>query len=330
MTAAGKPYSRASAAEQAGVPVEDLRAWIDGRSTPRDSATLVKVAAVLAALAGESETQRKSEQPEKPESRRQKFHKGLTWTAITVVTILLGGLLAPISSNGRGIIWNLVFPGPGHPQIKDIEPLQATVAWCCSITTVEETGGYYWPGPAAGMEHWFAHPPSNQTAASLTPAGVGVIEIVLQTSGVEPIFVAPPKVLVRRRTPNVTHGVVAITPLYGQGNSAPGEFSADVDASTPATVAVGSSGNQDFYVSSTSAQTFILTLTDVDYDCLFDIQLTWTTQGRRQTRLLSNGGHHFRIVGSAGLPWYSGSPGIGEPFAPASGHPFSFYAPKNT
>ena len=44
-----------------------------------------------------------------------------------------------------------------------------------------------------------------------------MIEIPVQTSGAEPILVAPPKVIVRSRTPNLTHGVVAILPRGGQG-----------------------------------------------------------------------------------------------------------------
>jgi hypothetical protein len=44
--------------------------------------------------------------------------------------------------------------------------------------------------------------------------------------------------------------------------------------------------------------------------------------------LLTNGGKHFRIVGSAGLPWYNGDPREGVSFtrAGASGQPFSSYA----
>jgi hypothetical protein len=338
--AAGIRYSRTLVAEQSGVSAEALGAWIDGRRAPQDGATLIRVITVLASLAGqpapdESDwralwvaARQSRDRIKKPASRQQKLCKVLTWAVITVVPILLGGFFAPISSNGRGIVWNLLFPYPSQTQKQILEQLQASVAWCCSYTTVEGNGGYYWPGSESGMEHWFAVPHS-QTIPDLTPSGVGVIEILLQTSGTEPILVAPPKVVIKSRTQNVKHGVVGIIPLYGQGNSAPGEFLADVDAPTPATVTIGSSGTESYYVSSTSSETFILTLTDVKYNCVFDIQLTWMAQGRRQTRLLTNGGHHFRILGSAGLPWYTGSPGLGQPFIRASGHPFSFYATGN-
>jgi hypothetical protein len=47
---------------------------------------------------------------------------------------------------------------------------------------------------------------------------VGVLEIPLQTAGTEPIYVAPPQVIVRDRQPNITTGLVAILPLGAQGS----------------------------------------------------------------------------------------------------------------
>lgn len=227
---AGIRYSRTLVAAQSGASAEALAAWIDGRRAPQDCATLIRVVTVLASLAGQPAPDESDwralwmaarqgrDRVKKPASRQQGLRRVLTWTAITVVTILLGGFFAPISSNGRGIVWNLLFPDPSRTQKQGLESLQATVAWCCSYTTVEENGGYYWPGSASGMERLF-NAPDNQTIPDLTPAGVGVIEILLQTSGTEPIFVAPPKVVIHSRALNVRRGVVGIIPLYGQGDS---------------------------------------------------------------------------------------------------------------
>jgi hypothetical protein len=66
---------------------------------------------------------------------------------------------------------------------------------------------------------------------------------------------------------------------------------------------------------------------DSDYNCTFDIKLTWQEQGRVHSTLLTNNGRHFRMLGSRGLPWYSGMPQENVKLQPVSGHNFSAYAP---
>ena len=338
---AGTAYSRAILAGQSGVPKETLSAWIDGQRTPQDSDNLMKIVTVLASLAGQpgpddagwralwaAARQNRGPGKDRAHGKHQKLRRLAKGAAGATVPILLGGFLAPISSNGRGILWNLLSPDPSPTPKPVSEDFEATATWCCRFTMVSENGGFYWKGPAASLDSalgTFSRGHSDMSISDLTPAGSGVIEIQLQTSGTEPIYVAPPQVIVRSRGENVKSGMVAVLPLYPQGSSAPGEFTADVDNASPVTTANGSSGSQYYYVSNTSPEIFILTVEDDNYDCDFDLKLTWMKQGQKQSTLLTNNGHHFQILGYSGLPWYIGNPGINEELKRASGRPFAYY-----
>jgi hypothetical protein len=210
------------------------------------------------------------------------------------------------------------------------EDLQAHAYWCCRFTSVLASTGFYWPGSATRLSKALGTPGSGVSSSALIPAGLGVIEIPLQTSSTEPIDVEPPKIVVRSRTPNLTDGIVAILPRGGQGAGSPAEFEADVDDAEPATVTVGSGSKESStyqYVSSSSPETMTLYVADSNYSCFFDVQITWLEQGRTHTAVLTDGGRHFHILGSAGLPWYRGDPEFRITLRRAFGHPFSYYAP---
>ena len=124
--------------------------------------------------------------------------------------------------------------------------------------------------------------------------------------------------------------MIAILPRGGsQGAGEPAQFEADVDDADAVTVPYGSAGGASSYqyVSASIPETITLFVADSDYDCTFDIELTWLAQGQTHTTVLTNGGKHFKILGSTGLPWYSGDPGLGVKLAFDSGHPFSYHAP---
>jgi hypothetical protein len=338
--AAGIAYSRTILAGQSGVSRETLSTWIDGQRTPQDGDNLMQVVTVLTRLSGQAAPDepgwrelwaaaRRDRGPGTKAAADKKLRPLVMWVAGVVTTVLLGGIFAPITSNGRGILWNALFPDPSPAPKNTLEDFKATAAWCCRFTMVSENGGFYWNGSASSLDSALSGMRGETSISSLTPAGSGVVEILLQTSGTEPIYVAPPKVIVRSRGQNVKSGMVALLPLYPQGSSAPGEFSADVDEPSPVTIASGSSGNQYYYVSNTSPETFILTVEDASYDCKFDIELTWMEQGKLQSRVLNNSGHHFRILGSSELPWYSGNPGMNEKLTRVGGRPFSSYISSN-
>jgi hypothetical protein len=209
------------------------------------------------------------------------------------------------------------------------EDLETHANWCCKFTTVVTSTGFYWPGTSDTLTAALAPTGHGTDPATLMPAGLGLIEISLQTSGTEPIMVEPPKAVVRTRSPNLPNGVVAILPRGGQGGGAAAQFEADVDDTVPVTRPLGSANGQAAnyqYVSANSPEVMTLFLADTKYDCTFDIQLTWLEQGVTRTALLTNGGHHFRMVGSAGLSWYAGDPRLGVKLTRVSGQPFSYYA----
>jgi hypothetical protein len=199
------------------------------------------------------------------------------------------------------------------------------------MVTVDTNTGFYWTGTPGSLEAALDPTQAGATIPTLMPGGLGLIEIPVQSSGTEPILVAPPKVIIRSRGPNIAKGLIAILPRGGQGGGTPGEFEADVDNAAPVTVPFGQSGSAASsyqYVSANSAEVLTLYVADANYDCTFDIQLTWQEQGRSHTTLLTNNGQHFRIVGYTGLPWYSGDPRLGKPFGRLPpGKPFSYYAP---
>jgi len=339
--AAGTAYSRAVLAAQSGVSKEALSAWVNGQRTPQDSDNLMKVVTALTNLSGQAApdeslwrelwaaARRDGGPSKKPAADKKKLRPLVKWVAGAVTTILIGGVFAPITSNGRGILWNILFTVPSPAPKHAPEELKATTAWCCRFTAVAENGGFYWKGSASTLDSALGGGRSDMSVSDLTPAGSGVVEILLQTSGTEPIYVAPPKVIVRSRGKNVKKGMVAILPLFPQGSSAPGEFTADVDEAAPVTTANRSSGSQYYYVSNASPEIFILTVKDARYDCRFDIELSWMEQGQLRSRILTNNGRHFQILGSSGLAWYSGDPAIDEKLKRVSGRPFYSYASGN-
>lgn len=211
------------------------------------------------------------------------------------------------------------------------EVLQASARWCCKFSDVEANVGYYWPESPARLTALASGAPLTAGVAGLTPAGSGVIEIPLQTSGNEAIYVGAPKVIVVSRKQNPARGLVAVIPIGGQGMGLTSEYETDLDASTPVTVSYapgggqgsGKSGPSYYYVSSGSPDMIILFVTDSKYDMAFDIELSWQAQGGAHSLVLTDGGQPFRMIGSSGLPRYSGDPEAGEKFTRSPDRPLS-------
>ena len=326
--ASSLPYSRALLAKESGVTEDTLAAWLDRGRSARDQGKLPEVIRVLSAWASQDGAVAKSGKS------KHWTRRGSVWIMGIAVTALVSGVIAAII----GDVNNVVTSGPTPPAgsasaAADAEDLQAQADWCCKFTSIIASTGYYWSGSAASLFTALRTPSSGVTSSSLAPAGLAVIEIPVQTSGTEPIYVAPPKVIVRSRAKSLVRGMIAILPRGGQGSGAPGQYEADVDDATPDTVPYGAASDQSTsyqYVSSGSPETITLYVADSDYDCTFDIRLTWLEQGHTHTMLLTNGGRHFRILGSSGLPWYKGDPQFGVTFSRVFGHPFSYYAPGSS
>jgi hypothetical protein len=256
-TASGAPVSRSLLARESGVPEDTLAAWFERGSSPQDGGELLAVVRVLSVWAGQDtpsgthwpaelpgDEPRISAAPKNGTDAAPKKDKRLTrrakWAMGTVVT----GCLLAVGGGLYNLVTSGVTPATSTPSAGTsatgatstpaaVEGLQANADWCCRYTSVVASTGFYWPGSAARLSTALRTARSGVSVSALMPAGLGLIEIPLQTSGTEPIDVAPPKVIVRSRTPNLTHGIIAILPRGEQGTGSPAEFEADVDDAEP-------------------------------------------------------------------------------------------------
>lgn len=190
-------------------------------------------------------------------------------------------------------------------------------------------GGYYWQGDVTGMTNEMLAKAAYQDP-KLVPAGSNIIEIPLQTSGDENIYVGPPQVEVLSRKTNVTGGIIGIIPLGGQGGGQLSQYQTSLDAAKPETVSIIDSGSTKqlstapayVYVSSGTSALMLLTVTDSGCDCTFDIKLTWRAQGKQHSETIENGSQPFHMIGSSGVPWYTGWPQEKQAFKAVTGNTF--------
>jgi hypothetical protein len=338
-----KDYRRETLAEKSGVSRDTVDAWLGGLRTPRSNTELMKVVDVLSTLAGEGTPEPEKWQELRASTRRKptrakRKHRGeLTIAGIAAAAVLavvtsffglagqdLFGLFHGLGSAMSGSRPSPSTGGPSPSAGGPPESLEANAAWCCTFAQVTARSGFYWSGPVSS----FGAALTSAGTAGLTPAGVGIIEIPLQSSTDSPIYVAAPQVVVRSRDPNVTHGLIAILPRGGQGTGSTSQFDVDIDAASPVVVPAGSQSagpapqSVYYYVSGGSPEVMILTVRDTSFDCSFDLRITWQAQGRVQSQLLTNGGTHFHILGSSGLPWYQGDPREGVDLVPVAGTRF--------
>jgi hypothetical protein len=255
---------------------------------------------------------------------------GLVLAAVTgLVTTIVNDAASPI---GPAIDSHLGLGGSsaaGSPSPSAAETLQASAVWCCEFAMVGARVGYYWTGSESSLNATLGA--DGSSLGSLTPGGVGVVEIPLQTSGDESIYVGPPEIQVLSRKANVSKGIIGIISLGGQGSAPPNQFMADIDAARPTTVAYAlGSGAQAglstapayYYVSASSPEILLLEVRDTGCDCTFDVKLNWQAQGHSYSRVLEDGNQSFHMVGSSGLAWYSGNPGFGQNLKPVGGSSF--------
>jgi hypothetical protein len=320
----------------AGDQAPDRQYWVD----LIESAQLAR--AHGAAKSGTTENKKPVSAPRDATDQRKPRWKAKAVTAAgAAVLAAITGIFTPLGQGLVGLAGSSAptsrgqnQPSAGSPSSgspASVEDFHAHADWCCQIATVVATTGFYWAGTPGSLDTTLHPTQAGATTPALMPGGVGLIEIPVQSSGTEPILVAPPKVIVRSRGPNIAKGMIAILPRGGQGGGSPGEFEADVDNAAPVTVPFGASGSASSYqyVSANSAEVLTLYVVDANYYCTFDVELTWREQGRSHTTLLTNNGKHFRIAGSAGLSWYAGDPRMGVRLTRVPpGQPFSHYAPK--
>ncbi|WP_194908464.1 hypothetical protein [Catenulispora rubra] len=240
-----------------------------------------------------------------------------TATGVLVMTAL-GNLVVAMVAPGDSLLsqkfWHTSsstgsdHAAPSSPAKPAPETLEATAGWCCRVAVVTSSVGYYVPGSAADLTAAVTH------RTSLTPAGVAIVEIPLQTTGIDAITVSAPQVIMRSRKPNVTTGVIGILALGGQGSGTVSQYETDLDSAAPVTVPFSPGGGQNsaggppqyYYVTNTNPAVLLLAVRDSGCDCTFDVKVSWQTDGHEASEVLTDNGRDFHIVGSAGLPWYTG------------------------
>jgi hypothetical protein len=196
--------------------------------------------------------------------------------------------------------------------------LQARIEWCCQLTAAEGEAGFIWPKSYGDLEANVRAGSVNLTHA--THAGVGLIEISLQTDSAEPIYVAPPEVVVQGRARRPAQGLLLTYEYTPQGAGIASQFTADVDEGDPVTVPANSAtasapaanpAMDYFYVSQSSPEIMMLQVVDRDYFCHFSILLKWRSGGRTYQHQFVNDGQSFTMAGSAGLRNYVYNPILG-------------------
>ena len=262
-TDSGDAFSRSLLARESGVSESTLAAWFDRGRIPQESGKLMDVVQVLSSWADCTLTDvqwqelwitaRKNAAARKgskdasdgtAEKVKSWARRGLGFAATTAVVALISGLFYAFGGDIHSHLPLVGGRAAAAPQSAAVEDFDAQANWCCKLISVEASTGFYWPGTPSSF---FAalHPGQGSTnPVSLTPAGLGLIEIPVQTSGTEPILVAPPKIIVRSRQRNLTRGLIAILPRGGQGIGSTGQFEADVDNAKPVTVPFGTTGSQ--------------------------------------------------------------------------------------
>ena len=320
------PYSRSRLADESSISRRTLDGWFAGQSAPQDAARLMRVVSLLCRWARQPAPDQRGWQARldlararpSAQPRPERLRRVL---AISAATAAVGAIVTLVVTQAPGWIGLGSSQRPAtastlrSPAAQPAESLQASAAWCCKFATSEDYVGYYWPGSPDS----FASTVLTAGTGAMREGGTAVIEIPLQTSGREPIYVAPPQVVVTYREPNVSTGIIGFIPLASEGTGTPSQFTTDLDAARPETVPYGadasaSGATNDFYVSSGSPEVLLLTVRDEKCDCAFDIRLTWQAQGRTQSETLDDHGQPFHMVGSSGLHWYTGNPAAGPLF----------------
>ncbi|MFJ5777678.1 helix-turn-helix domain-containing protein [Streptomyces sp. NPDC093094] len=143
--------------------------------------------------------------------------------------------------------------------------------------------------------------PGRQTRVQVSVQGKSSTAVVLQALRVR---------VVSRGTP-VTGNVYAMGQGCG-GDLAPREFSVNLDADRPI-VRARSGGDTEvplpvvrfpYRVSAEDPEVLLVTATTETYDCMWYLELDWSSQGRTGTVRIDDHGRPFRTSGIKGLPHY--------------------------
>lgn len=227
------------------------------------------------------------------------------------------------------IVWAILGRGPdgsaaddpNHPAstsgagLSPSDDVQASTTWCLNGNSCPVSNGdYYWSGSAARLNSALAGVTGLNSLSGLSPVGSDQMLITVQSASNESVLLTGLHVVVRHRSPNPGTGLIA-EPYCGGCGGKPSVylFTTSLDDSVPTVRSQDSDAGRvtpgrtgfPLTVSQTDVDVLLLTVDDAHCACTFDLDLTWTIHGKTGHTLLDNGGAHFRIVGSRGLPSYS-------------------------
>lgn len=247
-------------------------------------------------------------------SRLRGFGSSL-WTITIVGGVVVGVILLIITtafqSSGdrspKGAV-GTTNPAAHSGTAADSSTLQARIEWCCQLASVAGSDGYIWPESYKSLRATVKA--GSLDLAHISRAGIGQLEISLQTNNTEPIYVAPPEVIVQDRARRPGRGLYLVVNNTPQGAGETSQFIANLDDRDPVTVpyspkssqqSAGGQTKQYFYVSRNSTEIMILQVVDRDFLCRFSILIRWRSGGRDYQHLFSNDGKPFTIAGSGSL-----------------------------
>jgi hypothetical protein len=196
--------------------------------------------------------------------------------------------------------------GPASAALPPYLHIQAEVGGCLPTGYYNETVAQYQLHPAKDGRR----------------VGQGTIDITNQTSSDEAVLLTGLHVLVRRRQPVPTTGIVVADGECGAYQPVR-PFTADLDKPVPvATAQSDPSGPGDpghppvtfpFKISPGDPEVFELTAKDTTCDCSIAVEIDWVAAGTAGKTILDNGGQGFNVLAAPDLPAYQpGGPNYGE------------------
>lgn len=243
---------------------------------------------------------------------------------LAVVIIAFVAALAVAAGVGWAILGHGARPtaagGPTRPAatptagLSPSDAVQASTTWCLYGNSCPVGGGdYYWSGSAARLNAALTGVSKVNSLSGLSPVGSDQMVITVQSASSESVLLTGLRVVVRHRSPNPAAGLVVAPWCECGGQPAVYPFETSLDDSEPSVLAEDpdtgkvTPGKTGFplTVSQTDVDILLLTFNDAHSACTFDLDLTWTIRGKTGHTLLDNGGDHFQVIGSRGLPKYS-------------------------
>ncbi|MER5452662.1 hypothetical protein ABT065_44810 [Streptomyces sp. NPDC002764] len=208
---------------------------------------------------------------------------------------------------------------PSHPaasagSLSPSDEVQPNATWCLSGNSCPVRGGdYYWSGSAAQLNSALSRVSRLDSLPGLSAVGSDQIVITFQSASNESVLLTGLRVAGRQPSPNPETGLIAAPSCGGCGGQpSVYYFMTSLDDPVPSVLrqdpktgkAIPGMTGFPLTLSQTDVDVLLLTVNDAHCACTFDLDATWTIKGKNGHTLLDNGGAHFRITGSRGLPLY--------------------------